>query len=423
MEMFQDGLMLHHRAVAALVIFVLTYAGLAVGHGFYLKLDRTAIALLGGIAVLATGCLTLDEAIHAVNMPSILFLFGLMVIASQLHFAGFYQYAAGLVARTLDRPALFMALLMGVGGGLSAFLNNSVVVLAFVPVITPALLRSRLNPTPFLIALALAANIGCGATTVGNAQNVLLGQMGHLNFGRYLLFALPPVWLSLGAAYGICYFLGRRYFRELPEKCKASDGDEELPLNRWRTTKGIGILLIMVVLLITTHIPGYLLALTGAGLLLCSKRLESAKVLSLVNWQLLVLFIGLFVVVGGFLGNGFGQDFAAFLQCSGINLQDPVTVVWCSALLSNCINNAATVMLLGHFLDFSQLLPAYALALGNSFAGNFLLTGSLTNLIAAQYAEHYGIRISFGGFARYGMPTALVSLLILVAYLRLYEAL
>ncbi|MGL4595268.1 MAG: SLC13 family permease, partial [Thermoguttaceae bacterium] len=155
--------------IITLTVFVVTYLGLAVGHWFFLKLDRTGIALLGAIAMLALGCITLPRAVAAVSMESILLLFALMVIASQLHFAGFYSWIAKkMLNPILDKPPLFLAVLIALGGFLSAFLNNDVVVLAVAPVITIALLQKKLNPAPFLIALALASNIGCALTIIGN---------------------------------------------------------------------------------------------------------------------------------------------------------------------------------------------------------------------------------------------------------------
>ncbi len=410
----------NHLALATLIIFCLTYAGIAIGHGLIWKLDRTGIALLGGIAMLSLGCVTLPEAVASVNMPSILLLFGLMVVAGQLHYAGFYQWAAQWISKTLDRPALFLFLLMMASGILSAFLNNAVVVLAFAPVIIYSLRKKHLNPVPFLIALPISANIGCAATMVGNAQNVLIGEMAKLNFGSYMLFAVPPVLISLLAAYGICYYVGRRDFHRRPEATPVHrEILEDVPFDWWRTTKGISVLTAVVVLLITTKYPSYLLALTGAGMLLCSQRLESKKVLALVNWQLLVLFIGLFVVVGAFSTNGFATLFQRILLEHSVNLHLPWVIAAVSAVLSNLINNSAAAVLLVQMIDMTVPQNAYALAISNAFAGNLLLIGSMTNLVAAQSAENFGIKLGFLNFARYGIPASLTSLGFLLLYLYL----
>ncbi|MGE4564967.1 MAG: SLC13 family permease, partial [Victivallaceae bacterium] len=154
-----------------------------------------------------------------------------------------------------------------------------------------------------------------------------------------------------------------------------------------------------------------------AGLLLCSQRLESRKVLALVNWQLLVLFIGLFVVVGAFAANGFAGMFREILFDHSVNLHEPSVIAIVSAALSNLINNSAAVMLLIQMIDINVPANAYALAISNAFAGNLLLIGSMTNLVAAQSAESCGVKIGFLEFARYGIPVSLASLGILLLYL------
>ncbi len=402
-----------------LLIFLAVYLGIAVGHACFVRLDRTGIAMLGGIAMLATGCLSLPEAVRAVNMESILLLFSLMVIASQLHYSGLYQLLADRLARTLDRPALFLALLMGAAGLLSGVLNNDVICLAFTPVAADALVRRRLYPAPYLIGLALASNIGCALTLIGSAQNVVLGQLVALPFARYTAFAALPVLLSLGAAYGIVLVLGRIH-RAAP----APDGpppppDETMPFNAWRATKGVGVLVILVVLFLATPLPRYLVALTAAGLLLCSRRLESRKVLALVDWQLMVLFIGLFVVVGAFISRGLGQDMVAVLTRHGVRLDHPAILTAVTAALSNLINNSAAVMLLANVVNPDDTVAAAVIAMANAFAGNLLLIGSLANVITAQAAAERNIQITFREFARYGIPVALASLLIMLGTLPL----
>ncbi len=405
--------------ISTLVIFIVTYVGLAVGHWCFLKLDRTGIALLGGIAVLAFGCLTLPQAVASVNMQSILLLFALMVIASQLHFAGFYRWIAERVLqKLLDRPAIFLAVLIALGGLLSAFLNNDVVVLAIAPVITVSLLEKKLNPVPFLIGLALASNIGCALTTIGNAQNVLIGEIGRISFGAYMLFALVPVAVSLLICYGVVWWLGRHSFALPDRECAAAEiPPDEMPFNCWRTIKGTGILVVLVLLFVFTGLPHYLVAIAGAGLLLCSHLLPSKVVLRDVNWQLLVLFIGLFVVVGAFVDCGLSDRMIAFLAAHGMNLNNPIELALISGVLSNCINNSATVMLLVKVVDLSDTMNCYALALSNAFAGNLIIIGSLANVIAVQCAESYKLEISFREFFRYGAPTAVASMAVLLGWL------
>jgi len=408
--------------ITVMFVFLATYSGLAAGRWIFVKLDRVGIALLGGIAMLALGCIKLPQAVAAVNVESILLLFALMVIASQLHYAGFYGWLAEHVLESLtDKPAKFLAVLIALSGILSAFLNNDVVVLAIAPIVVSSLLKKKRNPIPFLIALALSSNIGCALTTIGNAQNVLIGEMGDISFFRYMMFAAVPVLLSLAVCYAIVYFLGRKTFdREIKTAAMTDEAYTDLPFNRWRSIKGTGVLLIIVILFTATTLPRYLVAMTGAGLLLCSHMLPSRDVLKGINWQLLLLFISLFVVVGAFSESKLADRMLEFLTGHGIDVNDPLQLAVIAGILSNCINNSATVMLLIHTVDLSDPMNCYALAMSNAFAGNFMVIGSLANIIAAQCAESFQLQISFREFFRYGAPTAIISMLILLGWLCLF---
>jgi Na+/H+ antiporter NhaD/arsenite permease-like protein len=404
-----------------LMIFLVTYAGIAVGHIGRLKLDRTGIALLGTIALLATGVTPLDQALSYINFPSLILLFSLMIASGELQKSGFYHWVALRIAGELNQPRRFLFLLMVTTGLLSAFLNNDVICFAFTPVVTGALLRKRLNPIPFLMGLAFASNIGCALTIIGNAQNVVIGQIAHLEFGRYMLWAAVPVCLSFLGAYGVILWITKNEwnipvgwdFKTPPEK--------EISMDWYNTWKGLVVIGLMVALFFTTA-PRYLIGLVGAGILLTSTRIKSQKILKRVSWQLLILFTGLFVVVGAFEASGLAQKMLASLNQWGLNLANPYLLTLSTGILSNLINNSAAVMLLVHIVDLSQPLNGYLLALSNTFAGNLLVIGSVANLVVLQGAGKFNIRISFMQFARYGIPTVVLSFLILLGwtYVALY---
>lgn len=397
-------------------IFCLTYSGIAIGQSSLLRLDRTGYALLGATAMLATGCITLETALDSINWPSLILLFSLMVVSAQMHYAGIYSKMAEFFTRFLKRPIVFLAILMLSSALLSAFLNNDVVCLAFTPVIILSLVKKQYNPVPYLVALALSSNIGCAYTLIGNAQNILVGEVAHLSFDKYILYAAVPVTACLLSAFLLIVFITRGRWKLETAGPINEQWETPMPFNAWRTIKGSGTLLIIVLLFLFSPLPQYLIALTAAGLLLCSRRLESKQVLELVNWQLLLLFIGLFVVVGAFSSSPVEKDLTAFLYSLGIDLTDKATLVLTTATLSNLINNSAAVMLLLKITDFSQPENGYLLAMSNAIMGNFLLIGSLANVIVAQTAEGMGVTVSFKTFAKYGIPVSLVSLVILLAW-------
>lgn len=403
-------------STAVLIVFCLTYAGIAIGHGSFFRLDRTGYALLGATAMLIMGGISLKGAVQAVSWPSIIMLFSLMVVAAQLHYSGAYNRLANCFSRFLSHPRVFLAVLMLVSGVLSAFLNNDVVCLAFTPVVAVALVKKNLNPVPFLIALAISSNIGCAFTLIGNAQNVLIGGVAHLSFSGYLVYAALPVLICLIVAYLIILKIaGGKWELEHPVVIKHGL-TEDMPFNTWRVIKGVGILAIIVCFFLFSGIQQYVVAMAGAGLLLCSRRLESRKVLELVNWQLLLLFIALFVVIGAFSNSGLSDQLTARLQDWNVNLSDHFTLVWVTTILSNLINNSAAVMLLLEIGDFSNPENGYLLAMTNAIAGNLLLIGSLANVIVAQVSESMGIHISFRMFAKFGIPVTLACILVVCGW-------
>ena len=173
-------------------IFVLTYVGIALGRIPGLALDRTGIALLGAIAMVAVGALKPDEAWQAINVPTILLLYALMAVSAQFKLSGFYTRMALGINRFIVRPRVFLGALMAVSAVLSALLANDIVCLAFTPVLCLSLLDAGLDPAPFLLGLACASNIGSAATIIGNPQNMLIGQVAGLKFAKFLLWCAPP---------------------------------------------------------------------------------------------------------------------------------------------------------------------------------------------------------------------------------------
>jgi Na+/H+ antiporter NhaD/arsenite permease-like protein len=235
-----------YHTTLTLIIFVLTYAGVAVGHVWELHLDRTGIALLGAIAMVVTGCITGEQALHSINFSSLVMLYGLMILSGQFRLGGFYTWVARKISGYLYRPGLFLALLMILSGLLSAFLINDVVCLAFAPVVTVPLLQRKLNPVPFLVALAVSANIGAAATLMGNPQNIMVAQVAGLHFKDYLLWCVPPVAAAMAVAFGIIWLLGRHHLAlDQPVKLKA---DVFPQIDRWQTIKGLAVAGIVVAL-------------------------------------------------------------------------------------------------------------------------------------------------------------------------------
>jgi Na+/H+ antiporter NhaD/arsenite permease-like protein len=396
------------------LIFALTYLGIAIGRVPGLKLNRVGIALLGAICMMIFGGVTTSQAISFINGPTLCLLVGFFVISAQLRLSGFYNRVADGISGRLNHPAWFLLLLMVVTGGLSAFLNHDIVCFVFTPIVASALLRKQLNPVPFLIALAIASNLGAAATLIGNPQDMMIGQVAQLNFGHYLLWSSVPVLFALGCGYGIIWMLSRKNLQLAPGAENPPEGTT-YTYNRPHTIKGL-VILVVVVGLFFTSLPKEIIALAAAGIHLASPKFKTEQLLGLVDWPILVLFIGLFVVTGAFQATGCGEQVVQWLAHAGFNLNTPVNLTLATAALSNLINNSPTVMLLLKVVNLHQPVTAYLLALANSFGGSLLIIGSVSNIIVVQQARDLGIRISFWDFTRLGLPVTLVALGGLVAW-------
>jgi Na+/H+ antiporter NhaD/arsenite permease-like protein len=406
-------------AVAA--VFAAVYLGMFLGGLPGLKLDRCGVALLGAIAVIALTGESVETAARAVDLPTLVLLFAFMVVSAQLRMSGFYAAAARRVgAMPLSRAGLLAALIV-VAGALSAVFSNDVVCLAMTPVVARLCLQRRLPPLPFLLGLACAANIGSAATLIGNPQNMLIGSVLKLSFAEYLRQAAPPVVASLGLLWAWLAF-GPGVQRQATADAgtpATTPVDDDPPLDRWQTAKGLAVAAALMGVFLATDWPRDVAALVGAAVLLLSRRLHSAQVMGDVDWLLLLLFIGLFVVNQAFAQTGLAADAVAWLSARGMHLADPGPLLVVGVALSNLVSNVPAVMLLlPHLQGAGSAQAGVTLALVTTFAGNLLLVGSIANLIVADGAKRAGIAIDWRAHAATGVPVTLASLALLWAWMR-----
>lgn len=397
----------------ALIIFTLVYLGMILGGLPFVQLDRTGVALLGAIALVATGDVTLEDAGRSIHVPTLLLLFSFMVLSAQLRLGGFYTAVTLWLAALPLAPPLLLGALIVVVGGLSAVFSNDIICLAMAPVLLDACLKRRLDPVPFLLALACAANVGSALTLIGNPQNMLIGETLRLSFGGYLRQAAAPVLLGLIATWGILLLSVRGRWEcpvalQLAQVERERREKQEVAFNRWQTTKGLLVAGALVAVFLAGAWPRELAALAGAGVLLLSRRLHSRKMLGLVDWELLVLFIGLFVVNRAFQQTGLAGEMVQWLAARGLPLEEPGPLFLVAFLLSNLVSNVPAVMLL--LPAATHPMAGTLLALASTLAGNLLIVGSIANIIVVDAAERRGLRIDWRVHARVGIPVTLATL-------------
>ncbi len=392
-------------------VFVIVYLGMIAGGLPGLALDRTGVALLGAIVLVTAERLTPAAAWLAIDTPTMGLLLGLMVVSAQFRLGGFYTRFTTRIAELPVSPPVLLGVVIAAAAALSALLCNDIICLAMAPVLAEGCVRRKLDPVPFLLALACAANVGSAATLIGNPQNMLIGQVLRLRFDVYLLQAIVPTVLGLGAVWlVICLRTSGKWLRDT-----WADHQPGRPLDRWQTTKGFLVLGLLVLGFLWGGLPREVLALAAAGALLISRRMHSREMLQLIDWQLLVLFAGLFIVNKAMSDSGNLQQMMASLRGVGIDPAQPGWLFATSVVLSNLVSNVPATMLL---LPAAQHpLAGPILALSSTLAGNLLVVGSIANIIVIDQAARLGIRISWREHALVGVPVTLLTLAIAAGWL------
>lgn len=393
-------------------LFGLTYLGMALGRVPGLRIDRAGIAMIVAVVLVAIGAVPASEVGGAIHFPTLLLLGGLMILSARVGASGFYDAAAVWIARQASRPLRLLALTVAVGGVLSAFLVNDIVVFAMTPLLCRGLIARNLDPRPFLFGLAGASNAGSAATLIGNPQNILIGQVGGLDFWGYLADAVVPSVAALVITYGCIAFVWRKSLAA-PAGDAAPDG---IAFHR-RQASTCAIALIGLLALFATPLPREMSALLIAACLIVSRVHPTRQLLDEIDLPLLILIAALFIVNDAFARTGIPIEAVDVLAEYGL-LPDRVSFLApLSLVLSNTIGNVPAVVMI---LKVWQAIPQgtlVGLAILSTLAGNLFLVGSLANLIVAERAAAQGVRLTFRDHARAGVPITLLSMLVAALWL------
>lgn len=391
------------------LVFLLTYLGMAAGRLPWLQVDRTGIALLGVIALLGTEVATLDDIAGDIDTSTLVLLFALMIISAQFAASGFFDLCIQWVNREGGGPTILLALTVAICGGLSAILANDILLFGMTPLLIAGVRQRGLDPRPFVIALAAATNAGSAATLIGNPQNILIGQLGGLSFWSFLGACGIPALVSLVIVFAVIWFLWRGRMDTL----EALPPDlPEIPIHphdRNQTLKGV-IATAALLGFFATSLPREIGALVIAALLLANRKFTSRTMIASVDWPLLLLFACLFGVTGALRDTGIPWTMISTLQEHGLMPDNLAVMTPLTLLMSNTIGNVPSVILLLQLWPNPPSGPLYGLALLSTLAGNLLLVGSLANLIVVERAARYGVRITFAEHARAGVPITVLSM-------------
>jgi Na+/H+ antiporter NhaD/arsenite permease-like protein len=408
----------HWHVVAAWLIFLASYLVFAIGRLPGTKIDRPAMAVIGAVSMFAFGVLGPRQAIASIDFTTLVLLFSMMLIVASLHLAGFFEWITELAVQHLSAARLLPGIIF-ISGILSAFLVNDIVCLVMAPLVLGLCHRMRLRPLPYLLALATGSNIGSTATITGNPQNILIGSISGIGYRDFLAHLGPVALAGLFVDWALLHWIHLRNGNgngnaeetaPTPHTEAPVAREPEMHLGR-PVVISLGVLAGFLL-----GFPPALVAATGGALLLVQRQLSPKHIYGDVDWSLLILFLGLFLVIGGAEQAGITQQLLGTAET--LNLQNHVIFTAVVTLLSNVVSNVPAVMLLkGLVPQFHNPHHAWLLlAMSSTLAGNLTITGSVANIIVVEKAR--GVtHIGFLEYMKIGVPVTLVTLAIGLAWL------
>ncbi|HLJ22679.1 MAG TPA: anion transporter [Candidatus Acidoferrales bacterium] len=390
--------------MAAYIIFLCSYLVFALGKFPGMKIDRPGAAIIGAVLMVAVGVVRPADALRFIDFGTIVLLFSMMLLVAYLHLDGFFDWVTEWIVARIQPRHLLPAIIF-LSGAFSAFFVNDIICLMMVPFTLKVTRRLGLKPTPYLLAVATASNIGSVATITGNPQNMLIGSFSGIRYRTFLLHLGPVAAAGLVVDWLLLWLIYTR--NEIPAP-QAGGLAEPAPRARGNLIKA-GVVILLVLAGFLAGLPPALVAAVGAALMLMTRTHEPRLVYDEVDWGLLVFFVGLFLIVGGAENVGLTGRLLDFGR--QWNLQNTSTFAVVTAALSNIVSNVPAVMLL------KSMVPRFAnpqqgwlmLSMASTLAGNLIITGSVANIIVVERARPE-VRITFGEYLRAGVPITLVTL-------------
>jgi Na+/H+ antiporter NhaD/arsenite permease-like protein len=426
----------------ALAVFLFTYALISIRRFPRFKIDRPAAALLGAALMVIFGVVAPEDALSSINVDILVLLVGMMILVAGLELCGFFEWVSLRMIRHSRSQFTFLVLVMVITGILSALVLNDTIVLLFAPIVIRTCRILKSNPVPFVVAVAIAANIGSVATPVGNPQNAFIVTKADVPFTEFSAALIPVAAACMAIGIALMYLIYRKDIekgsvqefrrRMLREGWKAFE--DELIKGDAPTTKGIMKLkerrtALCALLIVTgftfagfvvsgfTGISIALVAFLGGVIALFAVPLLSDvrayEMIAKVDWTIILFFVGLFVVIEGVkdssLLSEIQQLFPSFTGGGGSSIGWLTAI---SAVISNLVSNVPAVMLLSEFIPVSDTELWLALASSSTLAGNATILGAAANVIAVEKAEAMGVEVGWLRFTLVGFPIALATLFV-----------
>jgi Na+/H+ antiporter NhaD/arsenite permease-like protein len=394
--------------IATGIIFVLTYTGVSLGRVPGFRLDRAGIALTGAALMMAVGAVTPEEAYRAINLDTLALLLGMMIVVAHLRLSGFFRLVTRWALEHAHSPLILLATVAITAGAFSAFLVNDAVCLVMTPLVIEVTRSLRRDPIPYLLAVAMASNVGSTATITGNPQNMIVGAVSRIPYVEFAA-ALAPV--AVAGLVLVIVMLAALWLREFRQPAQLN---AKLPSSRFHKPQLIKAVLVTlgVIVAFFAGVPVAMAAFLGGALLLVTRAIKAHKVYQEIDGSLLLMFAGLFVVVAAAEKILLTPEVIASVQA--FHFANVYVLTANTAVLSNIISNVPAVLALKPFvLGLADQHSVWlVIAMSATLAGNLTPVGSVANLIVAERARAAGIHISFWAYCRAGIPIAIATLMI-----------
>jgi Na+/H+ antiporter NhaD/arsenite permease-like protein len=420
-------------AAVAVVTFVVAYILIATE-----RVPKMVTALAGAGVILAVGVASSEDAFYSpdtgVDWDVIFLLLGMMIIVGILRQTGVFEYIAIWAAkRAKGSPFRVMVLLVLITAVASALLDNVTTVLLIAPVTVLVCERLGVSPVPYLIAEVFSSNIGGAATLIGDPPNIIIASRSGLTFNDFLLHMTPIAALAIAVLVAMLPLLFRGSFEGDPDKVA-----DVMALNEREAIRDPRLLIICGVVLAAVfigfvghaalHIEPSVVALLGAGLLVLLSRSKPGDFMPSVEWETLLFFAGLFVMIGALVKTGVISQMAeaAARATGGDPLTATMLILFFSALLSGVVDNipytaamSPVVLQLTHGIPDPVQADAlwWSLAIGADFGGNLTAIGASANVVVLGVAMRSGSPISFWEFTRKGAIVTGVTIVLAAPYL------
>jgi Na+/H+ antiporter NhaD/arsenite permease-like protein len=397
----------------ALIIFVLTYIIIGIQNIPKMHINRPAGALLGAVAMVLFGVINLKEAYAAIDLDTILFILGMMIIVAYTEVSGFFQIAEDFILKNAKSASALLLFLVISSGLLSSLFMNDTICLILTPIVLRLTRRVYLNPIPYLIALATSSNIGSVMTIIGNPQNMLIGLYSKIPFLEFLRILAPVTVIGLLINFLVIRFIYRKEIAHKPIVITENGSSRIVVQKELLFVSFFALVLLLVFLSLGFSPPA--VAITLACFLILAGATKPRKALEEVDWTLLLFFAGLFIVMkavekSGIIGSIF--QYAKQYLSDG-KLSQVVKLSFSSTIVSNIVSNVPAVILFSHF--FANLanskLAWLTLAMSSTLAGNLTIIGSVANIIVFESARDEA-KVSFFEYLKVGLPLTLITLVL-----------